>query len=405
MISVWRHLKKARSDPIMGLNEAYKRSTNPNKINLTVGAYRDNNSKPFIFESVKAASKILKKQELHHEYLPILGCNEFSSHASSLAIGYNQNMDLVAKCQTISGTGALNIAALFLSTHYKFPYERKLIYIPNPTWANHTNIFLKAGISPIEYKYYNKKNHSVDFTSILDKLNTVPQNSVFLFHVCCHNPTGMDLDTKQWKQIFYTAKQHKHFILFDFAYQGFASGNIYLDARPLRIAATYDLEFGICQSFSKNFGLYGERIGALSFVTQTVEQKDIIESQLKTIIRPTYSNPPINGSRIVNTILNNNNLTIDWFNDIQTVRTQMNRMRNILTDGLQKYYPIQDWNFLNKQTGMFSYTSLNTDIVHRLRNEYDIFIPDDGRISISGLNDNNIEYFLDSMSKIKDNKL
>ena len=155
MNKFWRHLKKARSDPIMGLNEAFKNSTNPNKINLTVGAYRDNSGNPFVFNSVKQARKIIgNESNLNHEYFPILGCNEFSSHAASLALGYNQNLDFVAKCQTLSGTGALNIASLFLSKHYKFPYDKKSIYIPNPTWANHSNIFLQSGITPIPYTYY-----------------------------------------------------------------------------------------------------------------------------------------------------------------------------------------------------------------------------------------------------------
>ena len=401
MISFWKHLKKACPDPIMGLNEAFKKSTNPNKINLTVGAYRDNTCKPYVFRSVREACNILRNDDsLNHEYLPILGCNEFSSNAASLALGYNQNLDVVAKCQTLSGTGALNIASLFLSKYYKFPYDKKSIYIPNPTWANHSNIFLQSGITPIPYTYYDKESHEVDINQILEKVNTAPQRSIFLFHPCCHNPTGMDLNTKQWKLVLKVAQQNEHFILFDFAYQGLSSGNIYLDAKPIRIATTYNMDFGVCQSFSKNFGLYGERIGALSFVTQSVNEKEKIESQLKTIIRPTYSNPPINGSRIVNTILNDNDLTMYWFNDIQTIRTQMNRMRSILSDGLQKYYPIQDWGFLNKQTGMFSYTGLDKEVVYRLRNEYDIFIPDDGRISISGLNDTNVDYFLDCISSI-----
>ena len=183
----------------------------------------------------------------------------------------------------------------------------------------------------------------MELNIIIDTLSIAPRNSVFLFHVCCHNPTGMDLNIEQWKDVLNIAKHYNHFILFDFAYQGLSSGNVYLDAKPIRIALANKINIGICQSFSKNFGLYGERIGALSFVTQSIEEKEIIESQLKTIIRPSYSNPPMNGSRIVNTILNNNELTLHLFNDILTIRTQMNRMRSILTSGLKSYYPIKDW--------------------------------------------------------------
>tara|TARA_B100000963_G_C22631981_1_gene675409 strand:- start:993 stop:2207 length:1215 start_codon:yes stop_codon:yes gene_type:complete len=395
-ISFWKKFPKTLPDSILGLSEFYKKSINPNKINLSVGAYRDKNGDPYIFESVKRAKKIINDKKNNHEYSPILGCNNFNTNSLSLALGNNYDIDLIAKAQTISGTGSLRIAVEFLSKFYN--NENKTIYLSNPSWSNHKNIFLSCGFN-IEYYNYLDEKLNLNIDEIKTTLSSIPNKSIVLFHACCHNPTGIDPNIEQWNTILNIIKEKNHIILFDMAYQGFSSGNPYFDANAVRTAYSMNLQFILCQSYSKNFGLYGERAGCLSFVTRNTQEKENIENQLKQIIRPMYSSPPINGARIINEILSDQDLTDLWLKDCKIVYERINMTRKLLKQKLDTHLPDYNWDFLNNQNGMFSYTGIDEKVIDFLMKNYDIFMTKDGRISISSLNENNIEYFIKSLKK------
>lgn len=396
---VWRHVSAAKPDPIMGITELYNSSNNPNKINLSVGAYKDEYGNPYIFDSVKRAKDIIHKDKSNnHEYIGILGCNKLRNNSLKLAIGELVDTELFATTQTVSGTGSLRIAGEFLYNFYN-PDKRTKIYVPNPTWSNHINIFNKCNIDIDTYSYINN-DYDIDIYNMVNEMKKMPDKSIILMHTCCHNPSGMDLTTKEWKMILNVIKNKEHFILFDMAYQGFASGNMLLDARPIRFAYILDIPFMLCQSYSKNFGLYGERVGCLSISSNNIDEKNNIESQLKQIIRPMYSNPPINGAKIVNTILGNNDLYRIWIEDCYEISNRIKKVRMILKNKLDQELPQHDWSHIIKQNGMFSYTKINEDVIKTLINDYDIYMTNDGRISISSLNSSNIDYFVESIKNI-----
>ena len=390
----WKNIPRAPPDPIMGLTELYMKSNNPNKINLSVGAYRDENGNPYIFDSVKIAKSNLYNQSYNYEYLPILGCDTFNYNSLKLVMGDYYDIENYSKTQTISGTGALKIAAVFLN---EFMHKNK-IYLPKPTWSNHNNIFSKSGFEIKHYNYLSEEM-DIDNDNIINTLKTIPDKSVVLFHVCCHNPTGIDPNMNTWNIILDCIRDKGHIVVFDMAYQGFATGDVYNDSRVIRKAADFGINFLLCQSYSKNFGLYGERIGCLSINTINNKDKTNVESQLKQIIRPMYSNPPVNGSRIINEILTNNVLKQMWLDDCNKIFKRMNETRVMLHEKLVNNLPNNNWKHILKQKGMFSYTGINENSIKKLKNDHDIFMTNDGRISITSLNKHNIDYFISSLSK------
>ena len=393
----WSHVKPAAVDPIMSLTEAFKKSKNPNKINLAIGAYRDENNKPYVFKSVTMAKNILHSKNMDNEYLPILGCEKFTNNALELALGKNLNTYNMARCQTISGTGSLRLAGEFVGRFY----NKRCMYVPYPTWGNHIKIFNDAGMNVLNYNYLDSE-YRVNTGTIRYMMENIYYGSVILMHVCCHNPSGMDIDHFEWKRLLRLAKERGHMIIFDNAYQGLASGSYITDIYPVRMAHMMNVPYILCQSFSKNFGLYGERVGCLSIQTTSPEERENVESQLKTIIRPMYSNPPKYGSQIVNIIMENDKIYNTWLDDNCAIYARMFLMRKKLYEALSKELPEHDWEYLKYQTGMFSYTKLNKNASTELRDSHDIYMTDDGRISVTGLNDNNLNYFINSLKEVND---
>ena len=358
-----------------------------------MGAYRDDKGKPYVLPSVLKAEQKIMQASLDKEYAGITGIPQFTKFAAALAYGADSAVikdGRLAVAQSISGTGALRVGGQFLSRWYG---ESKTIYLPTPSWGNHTPIFKDSGLEVKSYRYYDKKNISLDIEAMLDDIKAMPEKSIVLLHACAHNPTGVDPTKEQWHRISDAVKARGHFVFFDMAYQGFASGDTVKDAYALRYFVDQGHSLCLSQSFAKNMGLYGERIGAFSILCSDGEEQKRVESQLKIVIRPMISNPPIHGARIVSEVLGSPELNEQWLAEVKGMADRIIAMRQQLVDGLKAAGSTRDWSSIVKQIGMFSFTGLTAPQVEYLAKNYAIYMTKDGRISMAGLNSSNIEYF------------
>lgn len=386
-------------DPILGISEAFKRDSDPKKVNLGVGAYRDDNNKPWILPSVKKAEELIFKSSADHEYLPIQGLESFNSAAVKLAYADAAAVsdNRVAACQSLSGTGALRLGMAFAKRFYN---KSTTVYIPNPTWGNHKTIAKDSGLDWKEYTYYNPSNFGLNFQAMLTDLNAAPDHSIVLLHACAHNPTGVDLTHAEWDELQNLFAHKKHLAFFDSAYQGFASGDTNRDAYGPRKFVASGHNIMLAQSFAKNFGLYGERIGCFSTVCADSAEKEKVMSQVKIIARAIYSNPPIYGARVVSTVLNTPELNQQWLADVKTMADRIIDMRSALVAGLKKSGSSRDWSHITKQIGMFAFTGLSSEQCNRLAREFHIYLTLDGRISLAGLNSKNVDYVAQSIHAV-----
>ena len=393
LMSSWANIPVGKIDAIMKLTEEFKLDTNANKVNLAIGAYKDESNLPYILNSVKKAKKNIANS--NHEYSSIIGNEEFINNSKKFLFNKdNDKLQNIASVQTLSGTGACKLAAEFLNKVCKYD----TIYLPNITWGNHIPIMEGSGLKVKKYNYY--KNKGIDLNKMLEDIVNTKDNSLFLFHVCAHNPTGSDPSKEEWITILNFLTKKNHMILFDCAYQGFSSGDHHKDAFPVRylLEAKYT-NFLVAQSYSKNFGLYGERIGALNIVTNNKFDKENVLSQLKGIIRPSYSNPPINGAKIINEILNDDILFSEWESECLTMANRMNSMRMLLKSQLEEKISSRRWDHIKHQNGMFCFSEIPSDIINIMRDDHSIYMTNDGRISIAGINERNIDYITDSIKK------
>ncbi|XP_003690950.1 aspartate aminotransferase, mitochondrial [Apis florea] len=396
----WPHVKMGPPDAILGLTEAYKKDQNPKKVNLGVGAYRDDNGKPFVLPSVRKAEEKIKTKNMDKEYAPIAGSSDFCTQSIKLALGDNSDAisnNFNATVQGVSGTGSLYIGSLFLS---QFFTGNKEIYVPKPTWGNHGQIFKLARLPMKFYRYYDPKTCGLDYNGVIEDLCKIPEKSIVLFHACAHNPTGVDPNPEQWKELAELIKKRNLFPFFDMAYQGFASGNLEKDAFAVRYFVKNGIDIMLAQSYAKNMGLYGERVGALSVITSNKDEAARVLSQLKIIIRPAYSNPPINGSRIVSEILQDSELRKQWLIDIKTMANRIISMRQTLTNSLKKCGSSRDWSHITNQIGMFCFTGLTTPEAEKLIKDYSIYLTKDGRISVAGITTKNVNYIAQAMHDV-----
>lgn len=392
--SWWTHVPQGPKDPILGVTEAFKEDKDPRKMNLGVGAYRDDNNKPVVIRSVEEAARRLHEQKLNNEYAPIAGEPEFSKHAVALAFGADHPLikeNRLAAIQSISGTGALRLAGAYIARFWPKEQAKPTVYLPNPTWGNHIPIFNDAGLQTAYYKYYKPSTKGLDLEGVLADIAAAPEKSVFLFHACAHNPTGVDPTPEQWKQISAAIKKRGHFVILDSAYQGFASGDPVKDTLALRQFAADGHQFAVAQSFSKNFGLYGQRVGCLSIVTESPAEKSNVESQLKILARAMYSNPPIHGARIVTAVLGDPALRAQWERDVREMAERIIRMRKELRDELERLGSKHNWEHITSQIGMFCYSGLTGEQVDRLTSEYHIYLTRNGRISMAGVTSKDIK--------------
>jgi aspartate aminotransferase, cytoplasmic len=394
----------APPDPIFGLNSAFKADKSGKKVNLGVGAYRTAEGKPWVLQCVqRAEAKILASQasgNVNKEYLPIDGHAGLRTRSAELIFGKEMLAALGGRCQNIqcvSGTGALRLgfefAARFMGQSGPAASGKKpAVLVPDPTWANHQKIITHAGLTPQTMRYLDRKANTLDLQGLLADLRAAPQGSVVLLHACAHNPTGVDPTLGQWDQIAEAMQEAGHFAFFDSAYQGFASGDLARDAGAVRLFVERGIPLFVAQSYSKNFGLYGERTGCLQVVTASEEEAKAAQSQLKGIARGMYSNPPIHGALIVATILGDAALTKLWHEELNQMAARIGEMRKLLFDALQARGVPGNWTHITSQIGMFSYTGLTKEQVQFIIKEHHIYLTADGRISMAGLNSTTVDW-------------
>ena len=395
---MFENLQAAPPDAIMGLTEAFKKDPNPNKINLTVGVFKDASGKTPVLEAVKEAEKRILEEETTKSYVGIEGSPEYAAVVQALTFGVDHEVvrnQRAATVQTPGGTGALRVAGDFL----KRTMPGATIWLSDPTWANHAGVFGGAGFECKTYPYYDPETSSLSFEAMAAALAEVPAGDVVLLHACCHNPTGMDPDPEQWRAIADIPAKQGWLPLIDFAYHGFAQG-IEEDTEGVRTFLRPCAELLICSSFSKNFGLYRERVGALTVVAGHRDAAENVLSNVKKCIRVNYSNPPSHGAEIVVRILNDPQLRERWEQDVAEMRDRINRMRAVFVETLKAKGAARDFSFLTKQTGMFSLSGLTKKQVDILREEYSIYIVGSGRINVAGMTEENMARLCEAIVEV-----
>lgn len=385
-------------DPILGLIEKYNEDPNPKKVNLGVGVYYDNEGHLPILDCVKKVEKELAEKNLPHNYLPIDGLTGYRQACQNLLFGPNHEAvqsGRIATTASLGGSGALRIGAEFI--HHWFPDAK--VFVSNPTWANHIGIFESAGCEVNKYPYYDPNTNGIKIAELKNFLSNIEAGNIVLLHPCCHNPTGIDPTVQQWDDILAIIKQQDLIPFMDFAYQGLGE-DLDQDAYAIRKAVDLGLSFFVSNSFSKNMSLYGERVGALSVICPTTEEAKLVQSQLKLIIRRFYSSPPGHGNYIVDKTLNDPILFKQWEKEVYEIRDRIRAMRIHLHDVLQEKLPDRDFTYLSAQRGMFSFTGLSSEQVARLQCEYSIYIVENGRMCVAGLNSRNIDYVAQAMAEV-----
>lgn len=391
-------VKTAPPDPILGLSEAFAKDPRAHKINLAVGVYKDAQGGTPVLTVVKQAERLLLEQETTKGYKPIEGDPEFGRLVRGMLFGDNSPLVSGGRVQTAhtpGGTGALRVAADYLHSQHK----GATVWISDPTWVNHQKVFEAAGLPVKTYPYFDAANNRVDIEAMLGALGKLPAGDVVLLHGGCHNPTGADPTIEQWKQITAVLHERGLFPLVDFAYQGFGDG-LDEDAEGLRMLAEKIPELFVCSSFSKNFGLYNERTGALTAVAKNPEHAEAVLSQLKSCIRSNYSNPPAHGGAIVRAILSDATLRAAWLKELAEMRDRINAMRKEFVAQLAAKGAKRDFGFIARQRGMFSFSGLDKAQVERLKTEFAIYAVGSGRISVAGMTPGNLGPLTDAIVKV-----
>jgi len=397
-MSLFSAVEMAPRDPILGLNEQFAADTNPNKVNLGVGVYFDDNGKLPLLQCVQAAEKAMMVKPAPRGYLPIDGIVAYDNAVKGLVFGADSDVvksGRVSTVQAIGGTGGLKIGADFLK---KVTPNAKVL-ISDPSWENHRAIFVNAGFEVGTYAYYDAAKRGVNFEGMLADLNAAAAGTIVVLHACCHNPTGYDITAAQWDQVIAVVKAKGLTAFLDMAYQGFGHG-IAEDGAVIGKFVAAGLNILVSTSFSKSFSLYGERVGALSVVASDKEEASRVLSQLKIAIRTNYSNPPIHGGAVVAAVLGNPELRAQWEEELAEMRVRIKAMRQKLVDGLKAAGVQQDMSFITSQIGMFSYSGLTKDQMVRLRSEFGVYGTDTGRMCVAALNSKNIDYVCQAIAKV-----
>jgi aspartate/tyrosine/aromatic aminotransferase len=391
-------LPMAPPDPILGLAEAFRRDPNPAKIDLSAGVYRDATGKTPIFRAVKRAEERILRQETSKNYLSIQGSAEYAAVVQELLFGSEHEVlasKRVATVHTPGGTGALRVAGDFL----KKMCPGKRIWMSQPTWPNHPSVFQAAGLEVKTYPYFDAATNSLAFDEMIAALRQVPEGDVVLLHACCHNPTGIDPTLEQWSQIADVIEERGLLPLVDFAYQGLGDG-LREDAKGLLTLCRPGCELLIASSFSKNFGLYNERVGALTIVASSPAVAEAVLSQVKLCIRANYSNPPAHGAAIVTTIWNDPELRADWEAEVREMRDRIHEMRSLFVETLADKGVQRDFSFIAHQRGMFSFSGLTPEQVEVLRQKYSIYIVSSGRMNVAGMTTENMDRICQAIAEV-----
>ncbi len=398
MSTLFSAVTLAPRDPILGLNEAFNADARTTKVNLGVGVYFDDKGKIPLLGSIKTAEKTRVEAALPRGYLPIDGIVAYKSAVQHLLFGEKSPLlaaNRALTVQALGGTGALKVGADYLQQLL----PNSAVYISDPSWENHRAIFESAGFQVNSYAYYDEKTKGVNFAGMKNALNALPEHAIVVLHACCHNPTGADLSAKEWQEVVQIAKAKKLVAFLDIAYQGFADG-LTEDAIAVQLFAESGLPFLVASSFSKSFSLYGERVGALTIVTDSADETARVLSQVKRVIRSNYSNPPTHGGALVAAVLASPELRKQWEDELGQMRVRIREMRKLMVEKLKAKIPNKDFSFILAQRGMFSYTGLSASQVERLQSEFGVYAVSTGRICMAALNTQNIDYVVESIAAV-----
>jgi aromatic-amino-acid transaminase len=391
-------IEQAPPDPILGLTEAFNADTNSKKVNLGVGVYQDAAGKVPVLKTVRAAEAKWYEQENSKSYLPIDGVPAYNKAVQNLLFGADSPVTAAGRAvtvQSLGGTGALKLGADFLKRFF----PNSSVYISQPSWENHRQLFEAAGFKVENYPYYDAKTFGLDFEGMLAGIKKLPAGSIVLLHACCHNPTGVDLSKEQWKAVVEAFKSSDLIPFIDFAYQGFGEG-IDQDAYAVRLFAAEGIPCLISSSFSKSLSLYRERVGAMTILTANAEEAKRVLSQMKRVIRTNYSSPSSHGGQVAALILSDPQLRAEWDLEVAEMRNRIKQMRTLFVQTLAGKGVKQDFSFITRQNGMFSYTGLSKENVHRLRSEYSLYIVDSGRICLAAMNEKNLPAVCEAIAAV-----
>lgn len=396
--SLFTDLELAPIDPILGVTEAFHADQNPNKVNLGVGVYTDDEGRVPVLQCVRTAEQRLCESPLPRNYVPIDGLKAYDRAVQEVLFGLDNaalKEGRVVTVQALGGTGGLKVGADLI----KRINAGASVWISDPSWENHRALFEYAGYEVKTYPYYDPATHGLKFDAMLDTLQQMPSGDVVLLHACCHNPTGVDLKADQWERVIQIVNQRGLVPFLDIAYQGFADGLDADAAAVRRFSASVPVVF-VSSSFSKSFSLYGERVGALSIVTQDASDVAKVLSQVKRVIRTNYSSPPTHGGQTAAMVLTTPELRTQWDHELGQMRERIKAMRRELVDKIRGVRADFDFSFVCEQRGMFSYSGLTRDQVYRLRNEYSVYAIDSGRICVAALNSRNVEYVAKAIGSV-----
>lgn len=396
--SFFSDVKPVEADETFQLLDKFQRDTNPNKVNLGIGVYRDDEGKPWVLPVVSSTEVALAADKtLNHEYLSIDGLKEFCTVATKLILGADSPalvQNRVCAVQALSGTGSLRLLLEFTK---RFS-PTMVVYTSEPSWGNHVKIVRDAGYSDRrKYRYFDKDTKGLDLNGMIEDLQNAPEGSILIIHGCAHNPTGVDPTKEQWEKIANVIKEKRLLPIMDYAYLGLVSGDPDTDAWPLRHFVKQGLEMGVAQSFAKNFGLYNERIGCAFFVTNDTRQVEPIRSQLKAIIRPMWSNPPAHGARIVTTILNNPALIAEWKECVQTISKRISSVRQLLFRKVREIGIPGNWQHIIEQCGMFTFTGLTAKQCKYILEKHHVYMLSNGRFNMCAITTKNVDYVAKAM--------
>ncbi|MCL1500782.1 aromatic amino acid transaminase [Xanthomonas nasturtii] len=397
-MSFFANVEQVPGDPILGLTEAYNADSRPNKVNLGVGIYYDENGRIPLLRAVHKIEQQLAQEAKPRGYLPIDGLAAYDKATQELLFGAESALvasGRVATSQTVGGSGALRVGADLL----KKLLPTATIAISNPSWENHRAVFGAAGFEVVDYTYFDAASHGLNFGGMLADLAKLEPGTVVLLHACCHNPTGADLTKDQWKQVAGALKERNLFPFVDIAYQGFDKG-IEADAYAVRLLAAEGIDsYVVASSYSKSFSLYGERVGALSVVSATAAEAKAVQSQVKRIIRTIYSSPSTHGAALVAGVLTSPELRDLWEQELTEMRERIHALRAGLVEKLATL-GAPEFDFIQRQAGMFSYSGLTRTQVDRLRDEFAIYAVGTGRICVAALSQRNLEYVAQAVATV-----
>ncbi|BFM17246.1 aspartate/tyrosine/aromatic aminotransferase [Maricurvus nonylphenolicus] len=392
---MFEQLQALPADPILGLSAAYQQDTNPLKVDLGVGVYKDEQGNTPVLSAIRKAQQRLHTEETSKAYLPPVGPAGFNEQMQNLIFGADhtaQQDGRVHTVQTPGGCGALRVAAELI----QLAKPGASIWVSTPTWANHVPLLGSAGLQLKEYPYYDADTQAVNFDAMMASLEKVPAGDLVLLHGCCHNPCGTDLDQGQWQQVAELANKNGFTPFIDMAYQGFGD-SVEEDAYGVRLLAEKVPELLVASSCSKNFGLYRERTGAISFMGSNATNADNVKSQILKVARGIYSMPPSHGAQLVDIVLGDSALHQQWLNEVAEMRERIKDLREALASALAS---TADFSFIPRQRGMFSFLGLSPLQVQRLREEFSVYMVDSSRINIAGINQKNLAYLADSIAKV-----